>query len=146
MVQNDFLLSLLGYNGQNVNTEADTNNEFLDYNNIKNIIKEEMLQCISALATIHADTEEYKTVSENLKTLSEILSNLEKSETESKKTAIQIQENQNKRLDSQIQMVTKISGILAYAGLVAFWIGLERNSTIPQKLVNGMNQLVRPSV
>lgn len=145
MVQNDLLLSLLGYNGQDVNTEVDTNDE-LNYDNIKNIIKEEMLHCISALSTIHADTEEYKTVSENLKTLSEILSNLEKSETESKKTSIQIQENRNKRIDSQIQMATKISGILAYAGLVAFWIGLERNSTIPQKLVNSMNQLVRPSV
>ena len=149
MVNSPTLLNLLGYNNGSVTKVAVSINEDeseLDYEKIKALIKEEMVNAISTMSTLHADTTEYQMCSNNLKTLSDILNSLEKGSSEKDKIKLQIIEAQNKRQDGYSQTMLKMGGIITYGVILAFWIGLERNSTVPQRLVNGMSQLVRPSI
>jgi hypothetical protein len=149
MVNSPTLLNLLGYNNGSVTKVAVSINEDeseLDYEKIKELIKEEMVNAISTMSTLHADTPEYQMAANNLKVLSDILNSLEKGSSEKDKIKLQIIEAQNKRQDGYSQTMLKMGGIVTYGIILAFWIGLERNSTVPQRLVNGMSQLVRPSI
>ena len=107
-------------------------------------MREQLRTAISEAAASSVETEEGTVCSKNTKTYSEAYKNIADAETDREKVRIQAREIEYKHQEQLIHEFVVLAGILMTGITTGFWLLLEQQAVVPQKLVTMSSKLITP--
>ena len=107
-------------------------------------MRNQLTMAISEAAASSVETEEGTTCSKNVKTYSEAYKNISDAETDKEKVRVQEKEIDYKHQEQLIHEFVILAGILMTGVTTGFWLLLEQQAVVPQKLVTMSSKLITP--
>ena len=107
-------------------------------------MRNQLTMAISEAAASSVETEEGTTCSKNVKTYSEAYKNISDAETDKEKVRVQEKEIDYKHQEQLIHEFVILAGILMTGVTTGFWLLLEQQAVVPQKLVTMTSKLITP--
>jgi hypothetical protein len=103
---------------------------------VDDIFKAEIEEVLAEMAVVHADTDQYTKLVDNLHTLTEGYNEFKRAQAEIIKASAELERNKKDRWLKICDTSVKVTGIVLSAGLTAFYFGVEQGRPTPVRYIN----------